>query len=99
MLGGFSKVEKIYMRTGYTDMGKQLDGLADIIRYNFQLNPSRNPLLLFCGKRADWIKVVYYKGGGTAPAFPISVTKTAASNSCAQMKKLGRSLPSSSAGC
>lgn len=30
MLGDISHVEKIYIRTGYTDMRKQLNGLVDI---------------------------------------------------------------------
>ncbi len=62
MLGDLSRVEKIYIRTGYTDMRKQLDGLVDIIQYSFQLDPYSNSLFLFCGKRADWIKAVHYEG-------------------------------------
>ncbi|MCA4982179.1 IS66 family insertion sequence element accessory protein TnpB, partial [Clostridioides difficile] len=53
-------MEKIYLRTGYTDMRKQLDGLVDIIQYSFQLDPYSNSLFLFCGKRADRIKAVPY---------------------------------------
>ena len=40
-------MEKIYLRTGYTDMRKQLDGLVDIIQYSFQLDPYSNSLFLF----------------------------------------------------
>ena len=36
MLGDLSHVEKIYIRCGYTDMRKQLNGLLDIIQYNFK---------------------------------------------------------------
>ncbi|MFG6331466.1 MAG: IS66 family insertion sequence element accessory protein TnpB [Lachnospiraceae bacterium] len=57
-------MEKIYLRTGYTDMRKQLDGLVDIIQYSFRLDPYSNSLFLFCGKRADRIKAVHYKGDG-----------------------------------
>ena len=64
MLGDLSRVEKIYLRTGYTDMRKQLDGLLDIIRYSFRLDPYSNSLFLFCGKRADRIKAVHYEGDG-----------------------------------
>ena len=66
MLGDLSRVEKIYLRTGYTDMRKQLDGLVDIIQYSFQLDPYSNSLFLFCGKRADRIKAVHYEGDGFA---------------------------------
>ena len=64
MLGDLSHVEKIYIRCGYTDMRKQLNGLLDIIQYNFKLDPYSNSLFLFCGKRADRIKAVHYEGDG-----------------------------------
>nr|VTZ55034.1 Mobile element protein [uncultured bacterium] len=64
MLGELSHVEKIYIRCGYTDMRKQLNGLLDIIHYNFKLDPYSNSLFLFCGKRADRIKAVHYEGDG-----------------------------------
>lgn len=64
MSGDLSHVEKIYIRTGYTDMRKQLNGLADIIQYNFNLDPYSNTLFLFCGRRADRIKTVHYEGDG-----------------------------------
>lgn len=64
MLGDLSHVEKIYIRTGYTDMRKQLNGLVDIIQYNFKMDPYSNTLFLFCGRRADRIKAVHYEGDG-----------------------------------
>ena len=64
MLGDLSHVEKIYIRCGYTDMRKQLNGLLDIIQYNFKLDPYSNSLFLFCVKRADRIKAVHYEGDG-----------------------------------
>ena len=64
MLGDISHVEKIYIRCGYTDMRKQLNGLLDIIQYNFKLDPYSNSLFLFCGKRADRIKAIHYEGDG-----------------------------------
>ena len=45
-------------------MRKQLNGLLDIIQYNFKLDPYSNSLFLFCGKRADRIKAVHYEGDG-----------------------------------
>lgn len=56
MLGDLAHVEKIYIHTGYTDMRKQLNGLVEIIQYNFKLDPYSNTLFLFCGRRADRIK-------------------------------------------
>lgn len=45
-------------------MRKQLDGLVDIIRYDFKLDPYSNAVFLFCGRRADRIKAVHYEGDG-----------------------------------
>ncbi len=64
MLGDLSRVEKIYIRTGYTDMRKQLNGLVDMIQYEFRLDPYSNTVFLFCGRRADRIKAVHYEGDG-----------------------------------
>lgn len=70
MLGDLSHVEKIYIRTGYTDMRKQLNGLVDIIQYDFQLDPYSNTVFLFCGRRADRIKAVHYEGLSEAFCYP-----------------------------
>lgn len=64
MLGDISRVENIYIRTGYTDMRKPLNGLVDLIQYNSKLDPYSNSLFLFCGRRADRIKAVHYEGDG-----------------------------------
>ena len=42
MLGDLSKVDKIYIATGYTDMRRSIDGLATIVQQNFKLDPFSN---------------------------------------------------------
>ena len=42
----------IYIAVGYTDMRKQIDGLAAVVQQNFRLDPFSNSLFLFCGR---WI--------------------------------------------
>lgn len=64
MLGDISKAEKVYIACGYTDMRKSIDGLAAIVKQNFQLNPFQNSLFLFCGKRCDRLKALYWEGDG-----------------------------------
>lgn len=64
MLGDISKAEKIYIACGYTDMRKAIDGLAAIVQQNFQLNPFQNSLFLFCGRRRDRMKALYWEGDG-----------------------------------
>lgn len=37
--------EKIYLATGYTDLRRGIDGLASIVKFNFNLNPfQKNPV-------------------------------------------------------
>lgn len=59
MLNDASGFHKIYVATGYTDLRRGMEGLANIIRFRFHLDPyDRNTLFLFCGKRTDRIKVL-----------------------------------------
>ena len=59
MLNDASGFHKIYLATGYTDLRRGMEGLANIIRFRFHLDPyDRNTLFLFCGKRTDCIKVL-----------------------------------------
>lgn len=64
MFGDISKAERIYIACGYTDMRKSIDGLAAIVQQNFQLNPFQNNLFLFCGRRRDRLKALYWEGDG-----------------------------------
>ena len=64
MLGDISKAENIYIACGYTDMRKAIDGLAAIVKENFEMDPMANNLFLFCGKRRDRIKALYWEGDG-----------------------------------
>ncbi|MDR0923856.1 MAG: transposase [Hungatella sp.] len=57
MLNDATGFKKIYLATGYTDLRYGMEGLASIIKFNFQLDPyEKNILFLFCGKRTDRIK-------------------------------------------
>ena len=64
MLGDISKAENIYIACGYTDMRKAIDGLTAIVKENFEMDPMANNLFLFCGKRRDRIKALYWEGDG-----------------------------------
>lgn len=64
MLGDVSKAENIYIACGYTDMRKSIDGLAVIVQEIFGLDPLSNSLFLFCGRRADRLKALYWEGDG-----------------------------------
>ena len=65
MLNDASGFQKIYLATGYTDLRRGMEGLANIIRFRFHLDPyDRNTLFLFCGKRTDRIKGLTYEKDG-----------------------------------
>jgi len=56
--------EHIYVACGYTDMRKSIDGLAAFVQQSFRLDPFSNSLFLFCGRRSDRIKALYWEGDG-----------------------------------
>jgi len=64
MLKNFTGAEKIYIACGYTDLRKGIDGLAVIVEKSFQLDPFQNAIFLFCGRRRDRIKALYWEGDG-----------------------------------
>ncbi len=57
MLNDASRFRKVYLATGYTDLRRGMEGLAGIIRFQFNLDPyDRNTLFFFCGRRPNRIK-------------------------------------------
>ena len=61
MLSDFTGADKVYIACGYTDLRRGIDGLATIVRQQFELDPFTNTLFLFCGRRRDRIKGLYLK--------------------------------------
>lgn len=64
MLNDFTACEHIYIACGYTDLRRGIDGLAEIVQKEFQLDPYSDSLFLFCGRRRDRIKALYWEGNG-----------------------------------
>ena len=64
MLGDLSRVSKIYIVTGRTDMRKSIDGLMSVIRDTHAMDPFANALYLFCGRKTDRIKALHYDQTG-----------------------------------
>jgi len=64
MIGDVSRAEKIYIACGYTDMRRSIDGLSAMVYQQFRLDPFSNSLFLFCGRRCDRIKGLYWEGDG-----------------------------------
>ena len=61
MLNDFSGADKVYIACGYTDLRKGIDGLARMVQQQFELDPFTNTLFLFCGRRRDRIKGLYWE--------------------------------------
>ena len=64
MLNDFSGADVVYITGGYTDLRKGIDGLASMVQQQFHLDPFTNTLFLFCGKRRDRIKGLYWENDG-----------------------------------
>lgn len=64
MLRDFKGADKVYIACGYTDLRKGIDGLAQMVEQEFRLDPFTNTLFLFCGRRRDRIKGLYWEGDG-----------------------------------
>jgi transposase len=62
MIDVLMNLHQFYIRCGYTDMRKQIDGLAAIVQS--QVEMEEGVLFLFCGKRTDRIKGLFWDGTG-----------------------------------
>ncbi len=59
-----SKAEHVYIAIGYTNLRMGIDGLAGVIANTFHQNPQNNSLFLFCGRKKDRIKGLYWDNDG-----------------------------------
>ena len=59
-----SKIQHVYIACGYTDLRRGIDGLVSIVQHRFQLDPFANALFLFCGRRTDRFKALYWDSDG-----------------------------------
>ena len=64
MLNDFTGADRVFIAVGYTDLRKGVDSLAAIVREEFGLDPFTNTLFLFCGRRRDRIKALYWEQDG-----------------------------------
>lgn len=64
MLNDFNCSCPVYIACGYTDLRRGIDGLATLVKSQFQMDPFQRALFLFCGRRRDRIKALYWEGDG-----------------------------------
>ena len=64
MLNDFNCSCPVYIACGYTDLRRGIDGLANLVKSQFQMDPFQRALFLFCGRRRDRLKALYWGGAG-----------------------------------
>jgi transposase len=57
---------KIFVRPGATDMRKQQAGLAVVVQNLMEGDPFSGSFYLFCNRRRNLLKVLYWDGNGFA---------------------------------
>ncbi len=64
MLVNFSNVQNIFIVCGHTDIRCGIDGLAGIITDKYNLDLFNDALFLFCGRKKDRFKALYWDKDG-----------------------------------
>ena len=64
ILNDFNCSCPVYIACGYTDLRRGIDGLATLVKSQFQMDPFQRALFLFCGRRRDRLKALYWEGAG-----------------------------------
>ena len=59
-----AKVRNYYIACGYTDLRLGIDGLAAVVTQKYGSHLDEESLFLFCGRRTDRIKALYWCGDG-----------------------------------
>ena len=59
-----SKAKHVFLAIGYTDLRYGIDGLVNLVATTYQKDPQTNSLFLFCGRKKDRIKGLYWDGDG-----------------------------------
>ena len=56
---------RIYIACGHTDLRYGIDGLANIVQSEFEMDPfEKGVLFMFCGRKSDRIKCLLWEGDG-----------------------------------
>lgn len=54
----------VYLASGFVDFRKGINGLSVLVEQRLNLNPFSEYLFVFCNKRRDKIKILYWEQNG-----------------------------------
>ncbi len=57
---------RVFLAVGYTDMRKSIDGLSVLVERAMDMNPFDGDLFVFCNRRRNMIKILYWDRNGFA---------------------------------
>ncbi len=63
---GPPKIRRVFLAAGVTDMRKAINGLSVLVDQAMDLNPLSGDLFVFCNRRRDIIKILYWDKNGFA---------------------------------
>ncbi len=59
-----SRIDKVYLATGTTDLRKSIDGLTILVTESFNLDHFSRNLFVFCNRKCDKIKILEWNING-----------------------------------
>ncbi|GIM47264.1 transposase [Collibacillus ludicampi] len=59
-----ASVERVYLASGSTDLRKSIDGLAVLVKEEFELDPFSPCLFVFCNRKRDKLKILRWEHNG-----------------------------------
>ena len=63
---GPPKIRRVFLAAGVTDMRKAINGLSALVDQAMNLNPLSGDFFVFCNRRRDIIKILYWDENGFA---------------------------------
>jgi transposase len=63
---GLTGTARIYLYRGAADMRKSFDGLCGIVRGELSGDPQSGSLFVFCNRRRNMVKILYWDADGFA---------------------------------
>lgn len=59
-----SRIGTVYIACGYSDLRKGINGLVAQVQQQFRLDAREQAVFLFCGRRSDRFKALFWDGDG-----------------------------------